>query len=60
MLYEVAPMGYLVEKAGGRSSEGEKSVLQVPILTTEQTSQVAFGSHDEVQRFEDLVGRKYI
>lgn len=60
MLYEVAPIGYLIEKAGGRSSEGEKSVLDVPITSTEQTSQVAFGSADEIERFEKMVGRKFL
>jgi sedoheptulose-bisphosphatase len=60
MLYEVAPIGYLIEKAGGKTSEGEKSVLDVMITNTEQVSQVAFGSAKEVERFEKLVGRKYI
>jgi len=59
-LYEVAPIGYLIEKAGGKTSEGEKSVLDIPITQTEQVSQVAFGSPKEVERFEKLVGRKYI
>jgi len=60
MLYEVAPIGFLIEKAGGKTSEGEKSVLDVLITNTEQTSQVAYGSKNEVERFETLVGRKYI
>lgn len=60
VLYEVAPIGYIVEKAGGKTSEGEKSVLDIPITSTEQTSQVAFGSAGEVARFEQMVGRKYI
>jgi sedoheptulose-bisphosphatase len=60
VLYEVAPIGYIIEKAGGQSSDGEKSVLDIPITTTEQVSQVAFGSKDEVARFNELVGRKYI
>jgi sedoheptulose-bisphosphatase len=60
MLYEVAPIGFLIEKAGGVTSEGEKSVLDVPITNTEQVSQVAFGSKNEVKRFETIVGRKYI
>lgn len=60
VLYEVAPIGYLIEKAGGKTSEGEKSVLDIPITHTEQVSQVAFGSAGEVQRFETYVGRKYI
>lgn len=60
VLYEVAPIGYIIEKAGGMSSEGERSVLDIPITSTEQVTQVAFGSPDEVIRFEQMVGRKYI
>mmetsp|Transcript_43848 Transcript_43848/g.137761 ORF Transcript_43848/g.137761 Transcript_43848/m.137761 type:complete len:226 (-) Transcript_43848:243-920(-) len=59
VLYEVAPIGYLIEKAGGKSSDGEKSVLKIPIVGTEDRSQVAYGSKAEVERFEKLVGRKY-
>lgn len=36
VLYEVAPIGYLIEKAGGKTSEGEKSVLDIEITETEQ------------------------
>lgn len=60
VLYEVAPIGYLIEKANGKTSDGEKSVLDIPITSTEQVSQVAFGSANEVDRFNQLVGRKYI
>lgn len=60
LLYEVAPVGYLIEKAGGRTSEGEKSVLEIAITSTEQVSQCAFGSAGEVKRFEELVGKKYL
>ncbi len=60
VLYEAAPMGYIVEKSGGKTSEGEKSVLDIPITETEQTTQLAFGSANEVARFEELVGRKYL
>lgn len=59
VLYEVAPIGYIVEKAGGKSSDGEGSVLNIEITDTEQTSQVAYGSEKEVERFEKLVGKKY-
>eukprot|EP00968_Pinguiococcus_pyrenoidosus_P000800 scaffold47_cov258-Pinguiococcus_pyrenoidosus.AAC.127 len=60
VLYEVAPIGYLIEKAGGKSSDGEKSVLDIEIVGTEDRSQVAYGSAGEVERFEKLVGRKYV
>jgi sedoheptulose-bisphosphatase len=58
VLYEVAPIGYLIEKAGGKSSDGEKSALDIPITTTEVRSQVAYGAIGEVNRFEELVGVK--
>lgn len=58
VLYEVAPIGYLVEKAGGKSSDGAKSALDIPIKTTEVRSQVAYGSIGEVNRFEQMVGTK--
>jgi sedoheptulose-bisphosphatase len=60
LLYEIAPLAYLIEKAGGKSSNGEKSILDVPILDIEQTSQVAFGSKGEVKRFDEFVGVKYL
>ena len=60
LLYEVAPLAYLIEKAGGKSTNGEKSILDVPITSTEQTSQVAFGSKNEVKRFDEFVGTKFL
>lgn len=59
VLYEVAPIGYIIEKAGGKTSDGAGSVLSIPITDTEQVSQVAFGSQNEVKRFEEFVGIKY-
>ena len=60
VLYEVAPIAYIIEKAGGKSSDGDRSALEIPIDTTEQRSQAAFGSANEIERFENLVGKKYI
>merc|ERR1711937_1801 len=60
LLYEVAPIGYVIEKAGGKSSDGEGSVLNIPVVGTEDRSQVAYGSAGEVARFEELVGKKYL
>lgn len=60
LLYEVAPIGYIMEKAGAKSSDGEGSVLDIEITETEQVTQVAFGSDKEVARFEEMVGKKYM
>lgn len=58
VLYEVGPIGYLIEKAGGKSSNGETSALDIEIANTEVRSQVAYGSIGEVDRFESMVGVK--
>lgn len=60
LLYDLAPIAFLIEKAGGWSSDGERSILTVDILDTEQMSQAAFGSPKEVERFEKVVGRQYL
>lgn len=60
LLYEVAPIGYVIEKAGGKSSDGEQSVLNLEVIGTEDRSQVAYGSAGEVARFEEMVGKKYL
>jgi len=60
LLYEVAPIGYIMEKAGGASTNGEQSVLNLEVQQTEDRSQVAYGSKGEVARFEELVGTKYL
>lgn len=35
VLYEVGPIAYLIEKAGGKSSDGENSALDIKIPNTE-------------------------
>lgn len=35
VLYEVGPIAYLIEKAGGKSSDGENSALDIAIPNTE-------------------------
>ncbi|GAB5361699.1 hypothetical protein AAMO2058_000735200 [Amorphochlora amoebiformis] len=60
LLYEAHPTGYIIEKAGGRSSDGEQSVLNLMVQATEDRTQVAYGSAGEVSRFEQFVGRRFI
>ncbi|TFJ86549.1 hypothetical protein NSK_002206 [Nannochloropsis salina CCMP1776] len=59
LLYEVAPIGYVIEKAGGASSYGAGSVLDLKVYKTEDRTQVAYGSKEEVKRFEEMVGTKF-
>eukprot|EP01026_Neomeris_dumetosa_P044049 TRINITY_DN36_c1_g1_i2.p1 TRINITY_DN36_c1_g1~~TRINITY_DN36_c1_g1_i2.p1 ORF type:complete len:435 (-),score=61.10 TRINITY_DN36_c1_g1_i2:136-1296(-) len=57
ILFEVAPLGLLIEKAGGVSSCDGKcvSTLDVPIESYDQRTQVCYGSLEEVRRFEEYV-----
>jgi sedoheptulose-bisphosphatase len=60
LLYELAPTAFVIEKAGGKSSDGKQSILDIVIQSTDQRSQVCYGSTNEVQRFEEYVGVKVL
>ncbi|WP_149415606.1 sedoheptulose-bisphosphatase, partial [Enterobacter hormaechei] len=55
LLFEVAPLGMLVEKAGGYSSDGKQSVLEKVISFVDERTQVAYGSKNEIIRFEETL-----
>merc|ERR1719324_539262 len=57
ILFEVAPLALLVEKAGGASScDGQQlSGLDVPITEWDQRTQICYGSVGEVKRFEETL-----
>merc|ERR1719231_1542101 len=56
LLYEAIPLSFLVEKVGGASSDGEKSILEIPVRNTDHRTQLALGSPEEVRRFDSMVG----
>ncbi|KAK9077932.1 hypothetical protein SSX86_001989 [Deinandra increscens subsp. villosa] len=55
LLFEVAPLGLLIENAGGYSSDGTKSVLDKVIVNLDDRTQVAYGSLNEIIRFEETL-----
>lgn len=57
LLFEVAPLALLVEKAGGESSCDGKCVsgLDVEITAHDQRTQICYGSIAEVKRFEEYM-----
>jgi fructose-1,6-bisphosphatase I len=52
MLYEAAPLGFLVEAAGGRASSGRDRIIKVPRRSLHQTTPLALGSASEVATYE--------
>merc|ERR1719491_677068 len=57
LAFEAAPFALLVEKAGGKSSEGVTggSILDVQINAVDQRTALCIGSANEVDRFNDWV-----
>lgn len=57
LAFEAAPFGLLVEKAGGKTSDGVSggSVLDVKITGIDQRTPLCIGSADEVDRFNTML-----
>merc|ERR1719486_1325274 len=60
LAFEAAPFGLLIEKAGGKTSEGVTggSVLDVEITGIDQRTALCIGSSNEVDRFNEMVLKK--
>ena len=54
--YEAVLLAFLVELAGGASTNGARSLLDVEVTSTGARTQVALGSKGEVARFDETVG----
>jgi fructose-1,6-bisphosphatase I len=50
VLYECLPIAFLCEKAGGLSSNGEISLLDIKITSFTQKVDIIMGSKEEVER----------
>ncbi len=53
LLYEAAPIGMLIEQAGGRASTGYGPILDVEPTSIHQRTGLVFGSRVEVERIEE-------
>lgn len=52
LLYEANPIGYIIEQAGGRASDGHRCVLEVKPESLHERVSFIFGSRAEVERIE--------
>jgi len=50
LLFECGPFAYLMEQAGGASSDGQRSILDVPIRDIDQRTPIIIGARKEVRR----------
>ena len=54
LLYESIPMAYIMEKAGGASSNGQHSILKIQPQSIHQRSPVFLGYKEEIEKIEKL------
>ncbi|KAL1808158.1 hypothetical protein DCAR_0727564 [Daucus carota subsp. sativus] len=52
LLYECAPMSYLVEQAGGRAIDGHQRILDIVPKQVHQRTPIFIGSADEIEKLE--------
>lgn len=55
LAFECGPFAFIIEEAGGASSDGEKSILDLPIEAIDQRTQIIVGSKNEVERVEETL-----
>ncbi|XP_026191043.1 sedoheptulose-1,7-bisphosphatase, chloroplastic [Cyclospora cayetanensis] len=54
LAYEVAPIAFLVEAAGGATSTGSGSALDVPLQAMDHRTPFCCGTEEEVKKFESF------
>lgn len=55
LLFEANPMAFIFENAGGKSSNGENSILEIEPENIHQKTPVFLGSTDSIQKIEDMI-----
>ena len=55
LLYESAPLAFIVEQAGGRASTGCARILDLKASAIHQRTPLVIGSADDVRQFERIV-----
>jgi fructose-1,6-bisphosphatase I len=54
VLYEVFPMSYIIESAGGRATDGKNRILDIEVTGIHMKSPVALGSSRDIAELEAL------
>ena len=49
LLYECAPLAFVVEQAGGAATDGSRRILDIPVETLHQRTPVFIGSREDVE-----------
>jgi|TARA_B100001971_G_C18223252_1_gene558631 fructose-1,6-bisphosphatase I len=57
LVFECGPLSYLMEQAGGASSDGTKAILDIEITDLHQRTPIIIGSRNEVERVCSLLNK---
>jgi fructose-1,6-bisphosphatase I len=52
LMYECAPLAFVVEQAGGAATTGSRRILDVPITSIHQRAPLGIGSRADVERYQ--------
>jgi len=55
LLYEAAPMAFLVEEAGGRASDGRQDIMHIQPESLHQRAPLFIGSREDVDEAEQFI-----
>jgi fructose-1,6-bisphosphatase I len=55
LLFECGPFAYLMEQAGGASSDGQRSILDVTVRDIDQRTPIIIGAKKEVRRVAEVL-----
>lgn len=56
LLYEAAPMAFIIEQAGGKATNGEIDILQIKPTDIHQRTPVFLGSPKEINQLMEFIG----
>ena len=56
LLYEAAPMAFIIEQAGGKATNGEIDILQIKPTDIHQRTPVFLGSSKEINQLMEFIG----
>jgi fructose-1,6-bisphosphatase I len=60
LLYENAPLAFLIEQAGGRASNGEIDILDLVPTKLHQRTPLIIGSKEDVAKVESFLGKDLV
>ena len=55
LLYECNPLSFIMEQAGGRSTNGQQRILELELTDLHQRTPIFMGSPEMVYRVEELI-----